>query len=609
MNTLPKFEETQHISELRAALLEQSQKTEFDPEPYERATAFLESLPPAEFVDERVRLAWEIVLAAGELVRPDISRRALYAAFPAGSKLKDKLLERRWFTGAGLLEAVAGNVQRALKYKVIALELSAQSKDPLGSFAEWGNLAFMAAGAGLYQDAIQYATVAMKGESMSSEYPAELYAAARLNRANAFFRLGRYAEATVEIAGCLATIPQPPSGRMLHRAIMAQLVFCEIALEKGDRSGAQSALYAAKTGAKGARVPLVELQAERLRFRLSAAECGPEESTLNLENLLQLALEMETLRGQSSGDDLLLDILHSLERVWREHGNAAQADKWLRAIGSRMHSNATKMIVALSEDTHLTSTFAIEAKLEEVDHYLYSKSITLVRPSDAMSPSMSYLIGLAASASAAEDPTKEHGVRVARLASLVANDLGLSKTVQRGIEAGCLIHDVGKVGVPSTILLKEVPLAPGESELYNLHPVAGAELVERAVLQDQTIVQNVVRFHHHSYSGDASNSDLRGEALPLEARIASVCDEYDSLVTGRPRRPAISSNDALREMFAQRSGKFDPKIVDVLVEIVRGLQRAHPDLQAYLSEEAESIEYFAMQRTLKRAAEHALTNN
>jgi hypothetical protein len=109
MNALPQFEETRHISELRAALLEQSKKTEFDPGPYEHATAFLESLPPVEFVDERVRLAWEIVLAAGELVRPDISRRALYAAFPAGSKLKDKLLERRWFTGAGLLEAVTAS--------------------------------------------------------------------------------------------------------------------------------------------------------------------------------------------------------------------------------------------------------------------------------------------------------------------------------------------------------------------------------------------------------------------------------------------------------------------------------------------------------------------
>ena len=99
-----------------------------------------------------------------------------------------------------------------------------------------------------------------------------------------------------------------------------------------------------------------------------------------------------------------------------------------------------------------------------------------------------------------------------------------------------------------------------------------------------------------------------GEAIPVEARIASVCDAYDSLVAGRPRRPAISSNDALREIFKHRAGKFDPKVVDVFVEIVRRLLRTHPNLQEYLSEGADNMEYFAMQRTLKRAAERALTS-
>ena len=123
---------------------------------------------------------------------------------------------------------------------------------------------------------------------------------------------------------------------------------------------------------------------------------------------------------------------------------------------------------------------------------------------------------------------------------------------------------------------------------------------------EQGVMRNVVRFHHQPYAGDCGDVSPIGEAIPLEARIASVCDEYDSLVTGRPRRPAISSNDALLEIFEHRAGKFDPKVVDVFVEIVRRLQRTHSDLQAYLSEDADSMEYFAMQRTLRRAAERAL---
>jgi len=216
-----------------------------------------------------------------------------------------------------------------------------------------------------------------------------------------------------------------------------------------------------------------------------------------------------------------------------------------------------------------------------------------------------HLIGLAAGASAVEDPSKEHGVRVARLAGLVARELGLSDTLQRGVEAGCLVHDLGKVSVPSPILVKRTSLSKAEQRLYDNHPAIGAELLESVKLPAQGVVRNVIRFHHHAYNG-GTHSQVRGEAIPLESRIAAACDEYDSLVTGRPRRPPVSTSEALSEIFEHRAGKFDPQVVDIFVEIVRDLQRSQPDLQAYLSEDAENMEYFAMQRTLKKAAERAL---
>ena len=154
-----------------------------------------------------------------------------------------------------------------------------------------------------------------------------------------------------------------------------------------------------------------------------------------------------------------------------------------------------------------------------------------------------------------------------------------------------------------------IDLDVSERTLYDAHPYVGAELLDGVNHPEQSVMRNVVRFHHHRYGGSNAASSPVGDAIPLEARIASVCDAYDSLVTGRPRRPAISGNDALHEIFEHHSERFDPKIVEVFVEVVRRLQRTHPDLQAYLSQEADSMEYFAMQRTLKRAAERALTLN
>lgn len=94
--------------------------------------------------------------------------------------------------------------------------------------------------------------------------------------------------------------------------------------------------------------------------------------------------------------------------------------------------------------------------------------------------------------------------------------------------------------------------------------------------------------------------------IPLEARIASVCDRYDALVAGRPRKPAVSSSDALREILDQRSREFDPNIVDIAIDVVRRLQRTHANVQVYLSEEADGIEYFALQRALKKVATKSL---
>jgi hypothetical protein len=95
LNSVANVDESRLISEARVAVLAQTKKNEFDPVPYEHATLLLESLPPAKFVDDRVQLALDITVATRNDYRPDLSRRALYAAFAPGSELKDKYVERK----------------------------------------------------------------------------------------------------------------------------------------------------------------------------------------------------------------------------------------------------------------------------------------------------------------------------------------------------------------------------------------------------------------------------------------------------------------------------------------------------------------------------------
>jgi putative nucleotidyltransferase with HDIG domain len=608
VNAVLKTEESRLLAEAHAAVLEQSKKNEFEPAPYELATELLESLPPAEFVDDRVQLALDITHATRLDYRPDLSRRALYGAFPAGSELKNRSLKRKWFTFAGIIESGLGNVERALKYKLIALELCEQLKDAGGFCSEWMSFANLASGAGLYQEAAQYATVVIEAKGGSDPAWLHLRGSALLTRANALVRLGRYAEAESDVSSSLMSITYPPGAPVRNQIVFAQHLFADSRLECGDVSAARAALDAASTWAEACGVPQYKLQVERVLARLSARECGVHQAVSKLEKLLEQAHDLEAQLGHTSLDDIVLDVLHTLERVHREHSDTDGANEWLRRIGEKLRNNAAKMLDALSDKPLLADDTPITAKMQEIDQYLQSRATARPGTFGTADPSWMYLIGLAASATGAEDPTKEHGVRVARLANLVARELGLCDTIREGIEAGCLVHDVGKVSVPASILTKRTALNSGEQRLYEAHPDVGAELLERMKHPAQSVVRNVIRFHHHPYEGRTAHSQPWGDAIPLEARIASVCDEYDSLVAGRPRRPAISSSDALREVFGHRARKFDPKVVDVFVEVVRGLHRTHPDLQAYLAEEADSMEYFAMQRTLRRAAERALAN-
>ena len=261
------------IAEARRAVLKQTAKNVFDPAPYQRATELLESLPPSKFVDDRVQLALDITVATRIDYRPDLSRRALYAAFPAGSELRDSRIKRKWFSFTAIIEAGIGNVEQALKCKLVALELCEQLKDSLGFYVEWTNFANLATGAGLYQDAVEYSSVAIKAEVETGPDWLGIRRSAFLNRANALIRLGRFAEARSDLCSCLMSLVHPLNALSMSHIVPAQYLYAEIQLECGDLSDARSALCAASS--LGRRLAAFR----NTNYRLSALEYGYQFST------------------------------------------------------------------------------------------------------------------------------------------------------------------------------------------------------------------------------------------------------------------------------------------------------------------------------------------
>lgn len=169
----------------------------------------------------------------------------------------------------------------------------------------------------------------------------------------------------------------------------------------------------------------------------------------------------------------------------------------------------------------------------------------------------------------ARDPyTLGHCDRLSRYAVAVGEGLGLDPEMVRSLRLGGYLHDLGKIAVPDGILLKPGPLDPIEYERIRAHPGAGSDLV--LGLRSMELVRPIMRHHHEKWDGSGYPDGLKGEAIPLGARIISVVDVFDALHTERPYKAALSRSEAVSTLIREADlGYWDPRVVETFLEILR----------------------------------------
>ncbi|MDQ3739683.1 MAG: diguanylate cyclase, partial [Actinomycetota bacterium] len=163
----------------------------------------------------------------------------------------------------------------------------------------------------------------------------------------------------------------------------------------------------------------------------------------------------------------------------------------------------------------------------------------------------------------AKDPyTRGHVERVGRLTLLLADELDLPETQRRAAEVGATIHDIGKIGVPDSILLKPARLSDAELAVMRRHPETSSYIV--GALDVPRIVKEMVRSHHERYDGAGYPDGLAGEEIPLSARILAVADTLDAITSDRPYRAARGLAAAIDEIDALAGAQFCPAVVAAL---------------------------------------------
>jgi putative nucleotidyltransferase with HDIG domain len=173
---------------------------------------------------------------------------------------------------------------------------------------------------------------------------------------------------------------------------------------------------------------------------------------------------------------------------------------------------------------------------------------------------------LAAAVDAKEPYMRGHSERVAIFSRAIAERMDLSHDQRTALEMAAYLHDIGKIGISGQILRKPGPLDEAETATMRHHPLIGANIL-RPVAFPWSIAP-VVRHHHEFYDGTGYPAGLRGEEIPILARVLSVADAYEAMTADRPYRESLSSEGALAELTRCAGTHFDPRVVEALIEVV-----------------------------------------
>jgi HD-GYP domain-containing protein (c-di-GMP phosphodiesterase class II) len=179
------------------------------------------------------------------------------------------------------------------------------------------------------------------------------------------------------------------------------------------------------------------------------------------------------------------------------------------------------------------------------------------------------IAALTSALEARDATTQAHTERIRDLSMALALALRVPPDIRKAVNLGSLLHDVGKIGIADSILLKPGPLTEEEWSIMRTHPTIGERMLKDVDFLAPAL--QVVRWHHERWDGQGYPDGLREDQIPLAARIVSVCDAFDAMTSDRPYRPALSTETAINELIGAAGTQLDPRCALLLVEVVRSM--------------------------------------
>ena len=293
---------------------------------------------------------------------------------------------------------------------------------------------------------------------------------------------------------------------------------------------------------------------------------------------------------QSDLDEIAVDASRRLVEYYEATGCPAEAAEVLRALQARLQS--IRRTVALEELRRIEALDEVEEFDEfqcETQRRLADFAGRSIGVPERLAAKLKHLEGIAVAAElreGAEMSRAQHVYRVGKLCRELAVEAGCSDEVQWLAEITGRLHDIGKCAIPDSTILCSSPLHEAMQAMLREHSDYGARLIADA--DEPRLVQVVasVRHHHERFDGGGYPSRLRGDEIPLLARIAAICESYDAMLQSRVYRSSRAPAAALQEIERCAGTQFDPQLAGLFARLVRRIRREHGDVLEYLGAES-----------------------
>lgn len=330
------------------------------------------------------------------------------------------------------------------------------------------------------------------------------------------------------------------------------------------------------------------------RLHLNAGELEP--ALLELQTALELAEKNRSPKEQATAHE-------ALAALFEQRGDMGRSVVHLRALRQieqeLFHAERDR------QTRNLTIQFEVERARHDADVYRLrteveqearrtAEQLVQERTSDLARAQHEVVTRLAMAAEYRDDTTGEHTRRVGRTSGRIARALGWEEAEISVLGVAARLHDVGKIGIPDSILLKSGKLDAAEYIQMQTHTLIGARILSGGRSKLLQLAEEIALTHHERWDGSGYPHGLAQDQIPLSGRIVAVADVYDALTQARPYKPAWTSQDALAEIQRQAGAHFDPAVVEAALMVLNLPEQPSAGQRADLLSEAAYSEDLPM---------------